>query len=145
MKEIFKNKKIMMASAAAVVIVIIIIAGIRKKRAEEADMKISGGNGASGGDPSGSSSQLPKASFPLTPYSMAGEYSAVKGSYGQQIANLQKICNAKFGKSLAVDGKFGPKSEDAFRACFGYLFNMPYDEAVYNGFMLQHGGGLGLA
>ena len=93
-------------------------------------------------NPSGQSpvTQLPQASFPLTPYSSVKVYSAAKGSYGQQIANLQKICNDKFGKNLTVDGKFGPESEAAFRTCFGFILLMPYSEEVYNGLMLQHGG-----
>lgn len=108
----------------------------KKQKGSEGSEDINSSN------PSGESpvAQLPQASFPLTPYSSVKVYSTAKGSYGQQIANLQKICNDKFGKNLTVDGKFGPESEAAFRTCFGFILLMPYDEAVYNGLMLQHGG-----
>lgn len=135
MKEILKNKKLMIALAVLVVIVVIFVVVRRRKKAEESDK--------SGGSSSGTgNATLPVASFPLTPYSMAGEYTAEAGSYGQQIANLQKICNKKFNKSLTVDGKFGPKTENAFRSAFGYPFEIPYSEEVYNGFIMQYGVGI---
>lgn len=110
----------------------------KKQKGSEGSEDINSSN------PSGQSpvAQLPQASFPLTPYRHVNVYSAAKGSYGQQIASLQKICNGKFGKDLAVDGKFGPKSEAAFLKCFGSPLAMPYSEEVYNGLMLQHGGGI---
>lgn len=109
----------------------------KKQKGSEGSEDINSSN------PSGQSpvAQLPQASFPLTPYSHVKVYSAAKGSYGQQIANLQKICNDKFGKKLAVDGKFGPQTEAAFHTCFGLILVMPYSEGVYKGLMLQHGGG----
>ena len=132
-----KNRKIMIAVALIVMIVAVMI--IVKRRKNKDDDSSDGGS--SGGSSSGGSS-LPVASFPLTPYSLAGEYSAAKGSYGQQIANLQKICSLKFGCKLQGDGKFGPKSEAAFMQCFGSPFKPPYREEVYNGFIFQHGGGI---
>lgn len=138
MKEILKNKKLMIALAVLVVIVVIFVVVRRRKKAEESDKSITGGGSSSGTG----NATLPVASFPLTPYSMAGEYTAEAGSYGQQIANLQKICNKKFNKSLTVDGKFGPKTENAFRSAFGYPFEIPYSEEVYNGFIMQYGVGI---
>lgn len=138
MKEILKNKKIIAALAVLVVIVVIYVVARRRKKAEESDKSITGGGSSSGTG----NATLPVASFPLTPYSMAGEYTAEAGSYGQQIANLQKICNKKFNKSLTVDGKFGPKTENAFRSAFGYPFEIPYREEVYNGFIMQYGVGI---
>ncbi|MBE6347237.1 MAG: hypothetical protein E7067_08590 [Lentimicrobiaceae bacterium] len=133
-----KNKKIIAALAVLVVIVVIFVVVRRRKKAEESDKSITGGGSSSGTG----NATLPVASFPLTPYSMAGEYTAEAGSYGQQIANLQKICNKKFNKSLTVDGKFGPKTENAFRSSFGYPFEIPYSEEVYNGFIMQYGVGI---
>lgn len=138
MKEILKNKKIIAALAVLVVIVVIFVVVRLRKKAEESDKSITGGGSSSGTG----NATLPVASFPLTPYSMAGEYTAEAGSYGQQIANLQKICNKKFNKSLTVDGKFGPKTENAFRSAFGYPFEIPYSEEVYNGFIMQYGVGI---
>lgn len=66
----------------------------------------------------GAASQLPMAKFPLQPYSVTGEYSAAKGSYGQQIANLQKLCITQ-GSKLNADGYYGPKSEAIFKQIFG--------------------------
>lgn len=137
-KELLKNKKVIISFAVLVVIVVIFVVVRRRKKAEESDKSITGGGSSSG---TGKAS-LPVASFPLTPYSMAGEYTAEAGSYGQQIANLQKICNKKFNKSLTVDGKFGPKTENAFRSAFGYPFVIPYSEEVYNGFIMQYGVGI---
>lgn len=128
----------MIALATLVVIVVIFVVARRRKKAEESDKSITGGGSSSGTG----NATLPVASFPLTPYSMAGEYTAESGSYGQQIANLQKICNKKFNKSLTVDGKFGPKTENAFRSAFGYPFEIPYSEEVYNGFIMQYGVGI---
>lgn len=140
MKEILKNKKIIITLAVIALILAVVVFIRRKRKADEVHTSVADGTASSG-----ASAQMPVASFPLTPYSRAGEYSAGAGSYGQQIANLQKICNGKFGKALVVDGKFGPKSEAAFLTCFGSPLVMPYSEEVYNGLMLQHGGGLGLA
>ena len=144
-KEILTNKKVIIFVAALVLILAVVLFVRRRKRAEENDKAVAGGETkTSGGSsvwiPSKNTSGLPEASFPLTPYSMAKEYSANTGSYGEQIAKLQKICNKKWNKNLTVDGKFGPKSEAAFLSCFGYPLAMPYSEEVYNGLILQHGG-----
>ena len=134
--EFLKNKKFIIAAVSVMALVLAVLFFIRKKKNDEASSSF----------PTGAlTTEHPNASFPLTPYSKAGEYSTAAGSYGQQIANLQKICNDKFGKNLAVDGKLGPKTEAAFNSCFGSPLVMPYSEEVYNGLMLQHGGGLGLA
>lgn len=142
MKDILKNKKMIIAFAVLALILTVVFFIRRKRKAEEADKAIAGGGSSA---TSSGVATLPATSFPLTPYSIAKEYTASAGSYGQQIANLQKICNDKFGKGLDVDGKFGPKSEAAFLTCFGSPYKMPYSEEVYNGLMLQHGGGLNLA
>ena len=144
-KEILTNKKVIIFVAALVLILAVVLFVRRRKRAEENDKAVAGGETkTSGGSsvwiPSKNTSGLPEASFPLTPYSMAKEYSANAGSYGEQIAKLQKICNKKWNKNLTVDGKFGPKSEAAFLSCFGYPLAMPYSEEVYNGLILKHGG-----
>lgn len=137
------NNKTLAALLAALVFVVVAVVFFirRKKKAEEADNAIAGG----GSSTTSGVATFPTASFPLTPYSMAKEYTTSAGSYGQQIANLQKICNERFDEKLVVDGKLGPKSEAAFLKCFGYPILFPYSEAVYNGLMLQYGGGLNLA
>ena len=148
-KELLKNKKVIISFAVFVVIVIIFFVVHRRKKAEESDISITGGGTSSstGGGTSSSTgggissstgnATLPVASFPLTPYSQAGEYTAEAGSYGQQIANLQKICNRDFHKSLAVDGKYGPESEAAFSSAFGCLFGVT--QKVYEGIIKVHG------
>ena len=67
--------------------------------------------------------QCPDAKYPLTPYTLAGEYSKEKGSMGSQIKTLQMIYNAnnKSGSPLDVDGKYGPKSLGAF---LGFYYDM---------------------
>lgn len=146
MKELFKNKKIMITAAILIMVVAVIIIVRRNRKDKDSGNSSDGGSSSdgfsSGGSSSGGGSSLPMASFPLTPYSQAGEYSAAKGSYGQQIANLQKICSQKFGHKLQVDGKFGPKSEVAFMQCFGSPFKPPYGEEVYNGFIAKNGYGI---
>ena len=144
MKKI--NNKTLAALLAALVFVVVAVVFFirRKKKAEEADNAIAGGGSSTTSSTSGVAT-FPTASFPLTPYSMAKEYTASAGSYGQQIVNLQRICNERFGEKLVVDGKLGPLSEAAFQKCFGYPILFPYSEAVYNGLMLQYGGGLNLA
>lgn len=132
-KELLKNKKVIISFAVFVVIVIIFFVVHRRKNAEESDKSITGGGISS----STGNATLPVASFPLTPYSKAGEYTAEAGSYGQQIANLQKICNRDFHKSLAVDGKYGPESEAAFSSAFGCLFGVT--QKIYEGITRAHG------
>lgn len=134
MKKLLKNKNFLMVVVTVLLIAVVVIVVRRKKKAKESD---SAGGGVS--EKGGVLSSMPVASFPLTPYSQAGEYSAEAGSYGQQIAVLQEICNEKFGKNLDVDGKYGPKSESAFMSCFGSPFAPPYSEEVYNGFIFSHG------
>lgn len=141
MKELFKNKKIMITAAILIMVVAVIII-VRRNRKDKDSGSSSDGGSSSGGSSSGGGSSLPMASFPLTPYSQAGEYSAAKGSYGQQIANLQKICSQKFGHKLQVDGKYGPKSEETFLKCFGSPYGVTYSKEVYNGFIATHGYGI---
>ena len=102
----------MIVMAVLVLLVVVVVIIRRRKASEEADVVITGSSGS--GD-----AKLPSASFPLRPKS--GGYSASTGSYGQQIADLQKMCNEKYGTSLTVDGKFGPKTEKAFEEKFPTL------------------------
>lgn len=134
--KLFKNRKIMITLTLLLLAAIIIIVR-RRKNKDDASEGGSAGGSSSGSDP------LPLATFPLRPYSQAGEYSAAKGSYGQQIANLQKICSQKFGYKLQIDGKWGDKSTEAFRKCQGtILFSDNISEQQYNLFIKQHGSGI---
>lgn len=110
MEYFLKNKKFIIASVSVLALVLVAVFFIRKKKNDEASSSF----------PTGAlTTEHPNASFPLTPYSKAGEYSAASGSYGQQIANLQQKCNDKYSAGLDVDGKLGPKTEAAFNSCFG--------------------------
>lgn len=110
MEYFLKNKKFIIAAVSVLALVLVAVFFIRKKKNDEASSSF----------PTGAlTTEHPNASFPLTPYSKAGEYSAASGSYGQQIANLQQKCNDKYGAGLDVDGKLGPKTEAAFNSCFG--------------------------
>lgn len=110
MKEFLKNKKFIIAAVSVLALVLAALFFIRKKKNDEASSSF----------PTGAlTTEHPNASFPLTPYSTAGEYSTAAGSYGQQIANLQQKCNDKYGAGLDVDGKLGPKTEAVFNSCFG--------------------------
>lgn len=134
--KLFKNRKIMITLTLLLLAAIIIIVR-RRKNKDDASEGGSAGGSSSGSDP------LPLATFPLRPYSQAGEYSAAKGSYGQQIANLQKICSQKFGYKLQIDGKWGDKSTGAFHKCLGtILFSDNISEQQYNLFIKQHGSGI---
>ena len=112
MKELLRNKKLMIGLAAIVLLAVVVVIIKRRKTTEESDAVVTVPYGS--GD-----AKLPEASFPLRPKS--GGYSASTGSYGQQIADLQKMCNEKYGTSLTVDGKFGPKTEKAFEEKFPVL------------------------
>lgn len=127
----------MIALAVLVVIVVIFVVVRRRKKAEKSDGAVSvGGTPVTGG-------ALPVASYPLTSYAQAGTYSPSAGSYGQQIANLQKICSQKYGYKLQVDGKWGDKSTEAFHKCLGtLLFSDQISEQQYNLFIKQHGSGI---
>lgn len=127
----------MIALAVLVVIVVIFVVVRRRKKAEKSDGAVSvGGTPVSGG-------ALPVASYPLTSYAQAGTYSPSAGSYGHQIADLQKICSQKFGYKLQVDGKWGDKSTEAFHKCLGtLLFSDQISEQQYNLFIKQHGSGI---
>lgn len=129
MKDILKNKKMMLAVAALVVIAIIILV-VRKRK--------DSGKESDGAVPGSVKSSLPVATFPLRPQSQVGEYSAAKGSYGQQIAELQKLCNKKYGAGLDIDGKWGPKTDEVFRSRLGtLLFPGGISEAQYKVFLNQ--------
>ena len=112
LKSILKNKK---AIAIAVVVVIIIVVVVVRKRKN----KDEGKSGNTSSNSVGGTSSFPTATFPLRPYSQVGEYSAAKGSYGNQIAKLQSLCNSKYGKNLTVDGKWGPKTDEVFKSVLG--------------------------
>lgn len=114
MKEILKNKKVIITLTVIALILAVVVFIRRKRKADEVHTSVADGTASSV-----ASAQMPVASFPLTPYSRAGEYSAGAGSYGQQIASLQQKCNDKYGAGLDVDGKLGPKTEAAFNSCFG--------------------------
>lgn len=131
LKNILKNKKIM-AAIVAVIAIAAVFVFVRKRKNESEETAAEAAS-----QPKGSFG-LPVASFPLTPYSQTGAYSAAKGSYGQQIANLQKICNNKFGENLTVDGKFGPKSEEAFAKHILFPYAFPYTEVSYNGLISKY-------
>lgn len=132
LKMILKNKKAIAISVVVVIIIVVVVVRKRKNKGK-------GQEGNTASKSGGGNSNFPTATFPLTPYSQAGEYSTEKGSYGQQIANLQMICNTKFGKNLTVDGKFGPASENAFRECFGFPYAMPYSEILYEMLLCRYG------
>lgn len=123
MKNLLKNKKLMIALAVLVVIVVIFAIVRRRKKAKESD--------SSGTTPNSVIGSLPMASYPLRPYSLTGKYTAEAGSYGQQIAVLQRGLNQKYKCQLDIDGKFGPKTTQAL--CDNVLCpeeNL-YTEAVY--------------
>lgn len=102
----------------------------RKKRVSTADDN-SSKSGTTG-------DTLPSATFPLRPYGSVGVYSAEKGSYGLQIAELQKLCNKKYGAGLDIDGKWGPKTDEVFRSRLGtLLFPGGISEAQYKVFLNQ--------
>lgn len=131
MKSILRNKRLMIGLAIAVVIVTIVIIIRRRNDNGENKDDINEPQG-------GYSEDLPLATFPLRSYSMVKEYSAEKGSYGQQIANLQKGCNDKYGTNLTVDGKWGPKTDEVFRKRLGtLLFVGGISEDQYKIFMNQ--------
>lgn len=134
MDKILKNKKIMIAIIVLIVLAIALYFVIKKRNNDDEE----GGNSSSGDGSASGSASLPVASFPLQPYSHVGEYSAAKGSYGQQIAELQTICSKK-GHKLQIDGKYGPKSEEAFMSCFGSPFGLVYDKPMYDGLILRYG------
>lgn len=101
----------MIAVMVLVIVAVVFIIRKKKKDVDQADQVITGSSDTATG--------LPSASFPLRPRS--GNYTASSGSYGKQIAELQKMCNEKYGTSLTVDGKFGPKTEKAFEEKFPVL------------------------
>lgn len=113
MKELLRNKKMMIAVAVLAIVIVLVIIRKRRKDAEEADIIMSESSSST------TSKDLPSASFPLRPKS--GSYTTSTGSYGKQIAELQKMCNEKYGTNLVVDGKFGPKTEKAFEEKFPTL------------------------
>lgn len=120
-----------MKTLVIIAVVAIAIAIVMRRRQNKPGSGTSSGNGYV---------SLPIATFPLRPYSQAGEYSAEKGSYGQQIANLQRICSEKFAYKIQVDGMWGDKTTAAFHKCLGtLLFSDNISEAQYNIFMNQHG------
>ena len=113
MKELIKNKKVMMAFAVLVMVIAFVIIRKRRKDAEDSDIVVTETSDSI------SIEKLPSASFPLRPKSSG--FSTSTGSYGKQIAELQKMCNEKYGTNLVVDGKFGPNTEKAFEEKFPTL------------------------
>jgi|GEM_PF-5112382 len=123
MKELIKNKKVMMAFAVLVAIAAFVVIRKRRKDAEDSDIVVTETSD------SVSIEKLPSASFPLRPKSSG--FSTSTGSYGRQIAELQKLCNEKYGTNLTVDGKFGPKTEKAFEDKFP-IFLFPGEISLNN-------------
>lgn len=82
------------------------------------------------------------ATYPLQPHSLAGSYSAEKGSMGTQIQFLQQIYNDNLtsGTPLATDGKYGPKTLGAFLGYFGneIASNGVITEAQYDQIIKKH-------
>lgn len=105
MKNFIKNYWVWIALAVVLIVIGVVMYRSRKKRLEEVKNKIV--EGATSQD----------ASFPLQPYNLAGGYSTAKGSMGAQIKKLQEINNANntYNEPLDVDGKYGPKSLEAFK------------------------------
>lgn len=85
---------------------------------------------------------LKDATYPLQPRSLAGSYSADKGSMGTQIQFLQKLYNENLttGTPLATDGKYGPKTLGAFLGFFGneIASNGVITEAQYDQIVKKH-------
>lgn len=115
MKNILKNKKMMIAFAVLLVAVVAAFLVVRKRRNKEEDDTSDNPTGMNG---IVSSLIANQATFPLRPYSVAGQYSPSAGSMGNQITDLQRLCNNKYGENLDVDGKYGPKTEAAFKKHF---------------------------
>lgn len=130
----FKNKKIIIILGLSLVALFAFL--YFRKRNKDAEEGVQ--NSVASGSAAESSSGLPVATFPLRPQSQVGEYSAAKGSYGQQIAELQKLCNKKYGAGLDIDGKWGPKTDEVFRSRLGtLLFPGGISEAQYKVFLNQ--------
>lgn len=125
MEKIIKNRKTMILLAIVLVMIVAFVIVRRSKKKKEK------GNDSA-------ASQLPMAKFPLQPYSVAGEYSAAAGSYGRQIANLQKICISK-GAKLTADGMYGPKTDAVLKQFFGDTGELWYTEEGYNAIIDKYG------
>lgn len=113
----------MIAFAVLVAVIAFVIIRKRRKDSEDNDIVVIGTSD------SVSIEKLPSASFPLRPKSSG--FSTSTGSYGKQIADLQKLCNEKYGTNLTVDGKFGPKTEKAFEDKFP-IFLFPGEISLNN-------------
>ena len=121
---------------AAVVLLIVVVVIIRRRKRQ-----ILYYNPETGEDIVDSADN--KATFPLTPRSLAGAYSNKKGSMGSQIKTLQRFYNEnnKSGTPLDVDGKYGPKSLGAFLGFFGdeISSNGVITEAQFGQIVIKHG------
>lgn len=131
MKNILDFLKSKWYYIAALVVLIVIVVVIRRRRNQK-DEILSGqtqsNNSAKTTVPTG----LQDCTFPLQPYTIAGGYSADKGSKGKQIATLQAIYNANStnGSYVTVDGAYGAKTLGAFKGFF-------YDMIASNGTISQ--------
>lgn len=136
MEDIIKFLKKNWYYVAAVVLLIVIVVVIRrrKKKIENPDYP----------DPENTVTPegLKDATYPLQPYSIAGGYSADRGSMGTQIKFLQQLYNDNLtsGTPLVTDGKYGPKTLGAFLGYFGneIASNGVITEAQYDQIIKNH-------
>lgn len=136
MEDIIKFLKKNWYYVAAVVLLIVIVVVIkrRKKKIENPDYP----------DPENTETPegLKDATYPLQPYSIAGNYSADRGSMGTQIKFLQQLYNDNLttGTPLVTDGKYGPKTLGAFLGFFGneIASNGVINEAQYDQIIKNH-------
>lgn len=132
MNKLLKNKKLLITLAVvAVAVVVFIIIRRRRNAAIGEDL----GSGSGSGSSVNTIALMPEAVFPLKPGSAVKGYSAAAGSYGKQIVEMQKLCNAydPTGTQLKLDGKYGTKTLAALRSCYDFI---PADgsisQAMYN-------------
>lgn len=118
MENIIKFFKKNWYYVAAVVLLIVVVVIIVRRRNKS-------NNGVEDPENTVAPDGLKDATYPLTPYSVAGSYSAEKGSMGTQIQFLQKLYNNNNsgGTALATDGKYGTKTLGAFKGFFGDMIN----------------------
>lgn len=137
MEDIIKFLKTNWLYVAAVVLLIVIVVVIRRRK-----KKIE--KNAFYPDPENTETPegLKDAAYPLQPYSVAGNYSADRGSMGTQIKFLQQLYNENLttGTPLVTDGKYGPKTLGAFLGYFGneIASNGVINEAQYDKIIKNH-------
>lgn len=121
--------------AAVVLLIVVVVVVLRRKNKSDDETIVDPENTET---PDG----LKDATYPLQPRSLAGSYSAEKGSMGTQIKFLQQIYNDNLtsGTPLATDGKYGPKTLGAFLGYFGneIASNGVITEAQYDQIIKKH-------